>query len=355
MSSTIGTLMVSKTIENVEDFYNMVTDVEINLRLTSKLMILMLKTSEVFCNNNVHEIASVLGLELEKGVKKEYDNVEEKKEMFETYSDFSDLCEKTMKTDSASDEVKKLKITKKEKVAKVSDNSLTKVKKKSKRRPGLCGICGKVYADLRTHRVTIHERRTKQFTCPLCGLEMEAIQSRVFFDHKQECEAKMTGQYDRYVCEVCGEKFPTLKTKTVHGISCKMRNGLTKRPPSIRNYVCQYEGCDHKAYTQDRLDNHINRDHLNIPIVKQFSCDECTNKYTTERQLKLHTVQVHSSERNFGCDVCGARFSRKDLLTRHSWIHADFDRYVCPYCEKGFKQQAVLYRHKKTCPRNPDR
>ena len=353
--SSVGTLSVSKIIENVEDFYNMVTDVELNLKLNSKLMILIINTSESLCNNNVHEIATLLGLETERGIKTEVDNISEKKDLLESNSDFSYICEQRMKTISNVDEVKKLKIMKKEKVKKASDNNFPKVKKKKGNRSGLCVICGKVYVDLRKHKETIHERKSKQYKCPLCGLEMEVIHYRVFYDHKQECEAKITGQFDRYVCEVCGEKFPTLKTKTTHGISCKMRNGLLTRPKSVRTYVCHYEGCDYKGYTQDRLDNHINRDHLKIPIVGQFSCDECTKKYTSADHLKKHKAQVHCSERNYGCDVCGARFSRRDLLKKHSWIHADFDRYICPYCEKGFKQQAVLYRHKKTCPRNPDR
>jgi len=222
-----------------------------------------------------------------------------------------------------------------------------KIKPKKKRTDmeGFCEQCNKKYTDLKHHIRTIHEKRLKLWTCPFCGAQIEGLHNNTFFDHRQACEVKHTGITDKYTCEKCSEKFPTLRIFKRHKYKCL---GLkTKQNPTI--YPCTFEGCTFVHRKKLQLENHVNVVHLNLP-KKTFPCEICGKVFSETRNVTIHIRKEHLKERPYECDECGTKFATSSLLNQHKQIHSDVLRFVCPYCGKAFKQNSVLYRHKLSCP-----
>ena len=228
-------------------------------------------------------------------------------------------------------------------------------KKKWRDYSGLCKECDKVFANLSSHKRNFHEQRVLDYTCPICSLEFKSVKYSKYYEHKQECEAASTGIM-KYECPTCGLKLPSVKKNVDHQRVCngsyKYNCHLTKQVPK---HICSYENCEYKTSRKENLQNHINRVHLKIPIEKKYSCDQCGQSYSKISFLKDHIKTVHDKIRDLVCSECGAGFSTSTHLRNHRKIHSDVLGYACPYCTKAFKQSSVLYRHKLSCPMNPDK
>ena len=166
--------------------------------------------------------------------------------------------------------------------------------------------------ELRFHeRSHSYNKYVKQkYSCEVCGIEIHSkysLKYHILSMHtpKEELES--------HICEICGKGFPlkgklVLHEKNVHG---------------EKNLLCTYEGCSKAFNIKAKLQDHLNRAHLNI--------------------------------RPHECKICGANFAILALMKKHTLIHSDERTCICPFCSKGFKQRATLYRHKKTCNLNPDK
>ena len=218
---------------------------------------------------------------------------------------------------------------------------------------GLCVECGKYYKRISAHKLNFHTRKMKHYVCPFCNLEFNTPTYGSFFEHKQLCEAATTGIL-KYECETCHQKFPSIKKSINHQMGCNNKYKQVKRSKPKPHY-CTFEGCDYKVFRKERLENHVNVKHLGLPLIKRYSCETCGNAYVNLKQLKQHIKQHHTNIRDFHCSDCGSSFVSSGLLKKHQLIHSDELTQICPYCTKGFKQHAVLYRHKLSCPMNPDK
>ena len=233
-----------------------------------------------------------------------------------------------------------------------------KPKKKKRERPGLCPDCGKTVKRLRAHRRFKHTKTEKTYTCQLCGEKITTWNYSIYFRHKQECEAKLPENADRYVCPDCGQKFSTLYDFSPHWQKCsgrlELRRQREKGKYKYAPYKCEYENCGYKHRNEAGLKNHINVVHLNLPKIKDFACDVCGNLFTQKHGLANHKKSVHGETRDHQCNECGMNFKTIEHLRRHLKVHSDVLGYTCPFCGKGFKQSATLYRHKLSCALNPD-
>ena len=382
MSNSINhrSIVMEKTINNMDDLYSIISLVEEKLKETSKLVLLLfdseynsklhypehkrdqlldVKIEHINSEDDVHQIQNVKNDSFDNNIQGDEEKLFEIPSLIpETKFDYLEISEPQVPEEALFPKSLKQEA----KVYKEGNENLqtlkirkTKTSKKRRdrkeRERGLCIECGKVYADLVSHRETVHEKRIRSYICPHCDLEIKTIYYAKFFNHKQECEAKVTGVYDKYECKTCGEKFPTCKTYTNH-VQTKCNKVPKKYKPHLK---CSFENCTYKTGGKDRLQNHINREHLHIPVVKSFSCETCGSSYTRMVQLRNHVNTVHLNNRIFDCSICGSSFATKDMLKKHELIHSDVKKYQCPFCVKAFKQNAVLYRHKISCPLNPNR
>ena len=55
--------------------------------------------------------------------------------------------------------------------------------------------------------------------------------------------------------------------------------------------------------------------------IKQFSCNQCEKKFTTERILVDHIRRVHEKQKNFACAQCKWKFYSSGDLKRHHEVY----------------------------------
>ena len=364
MSIENKTVVIEKYIEKLEDFYSVIGEIENKLKETTKLILLVLEPSDEPFDN----IAQHLDVKLEE------QEVDESKQLAsitkEEDIDHDDSDDKQanvilgvnlftgeyltgieQKNDGcdASLVPKSIKIKAKKQI-KSEDN----FPKQKRNKGGLCVDCGVYFKRIHEHRTNIHEKRVYNYTCPICSLEFKSVKYQVYYDHKQECEAAATGIM-KYECPTCGLKLPTVRKNIDHQRKCNGSYKYKLNKPQLPKHVCPYDNCEYKTTRKDNLQNHINREHLKIPIEKNHSCDQCGNSYVNLNTLKEHIKMVHDKIRDLFCSDCGASFSTPQVLRKHKLIHSDARTCQCPYCPKAFKQQSVLYRHKLSCPMKPDK
>ena len=189
----------------------------------------------------------------------------------------------------------------------------------------------------------------KKYVCEYCNKEFVSHHRATYYKHKQKCEADATGVYDKFPCDICGARFATTDERFRHHVKCSGK--VIKKYKYEPHLKCDFENCTFRTTRHLELENHVNR-HLNLPLVKNYACDKCGNCYTSPHHLKHHIKTMHLNIKDFNCEECGAKFASKQFLKRHQLIHTDIRPHICPYCTKSFKQHAVLYRHKKSCPMN---
>ncbi|KAB7503731.1 Zinc finger protein 84 [Armadillidium nasatum] len=71
-----------------------------------------------------------------------------------------------------------------------------------------------------------------------------------------------------------------------------------------------------------------------VPLL--YLCPRCPYKTKSKGHLHQHIKIKHLNSRPYPCTICGARFSMKIDLSRHTLTHTGFKPHKCPRCGKGF-------------------
>ena len=366
------TIVIEKSIESLDDLNSVIGVIENKLKETSKLILLLLEPKNELENEHFDNVSQHLLVKLEEQEagdnsdeskhlpghieEQAIDNDHDNKQAIEQISRslVSSLTPVSLHDLEQAGDIPMVNYAVEDTQEQKTEPVKKKKKKKLPNRRGFCKECNKEFAYLYKHKLSVHERRTWDYTCPICNLEFKSVKYAVYFDHKQKCEAAATGVM-KYQCPTCGLRMATTSQNVEHQRVC---NGSYKHKYRKEKYegkhICTYEGCDYRATRDRALKAHINRVHLNIPIEKNYSCDTCGNSYANPTALKHHIKIVHDQIKDLFCSECGASFSTHQHLTNHKKIHADAT-CQCPFCPKAFKQKSVLYRHKLSCPMNPDK
>ena len=70
---------------------------------------------------------------------------------------------------------------------------------------------------------------------------------------------------------------------------------------------------------------------------KNFKCQLCEYKTTSDPLLQIHIRQIHTLERPYKCDQCDFAGASKASLKAHSLTHATGKNFICEQCSKAFK------------------
>ena len=79
-------------------------------------------------------------------------------------------------------------------------------------------------------------------------------------------------------------------------------------------------------------------------MVKQYSCDLCSNSFSSTSNLRKHT-KIHSGKDLFSCAECNKSFNRAGNLKIHMLIHTGERPHRCNLCDYASNQSQNLSTH----------
>ncbi|XP_067946009.1 zinc finger protein rotund-like [Watersipora subatra] len=181
----------------------------------------------------------------------------------------------------------------------VSNISNSKVNKSLKHK---CNTCSQVFDSriaLSIHVGRIHKSdgRDKSHQCPHCPKTF--LNASYLSQHK-----RIHTGIKPYKCDMCSKRFTQLSHLQQHN-----RTHSGEKP-----YKCTQPGCT-KAFSQlSNLQSHT-RSHLpNVP-----KCTSCYKCFFDEKSLNAHlrTHTMNKRVRNYTCEECGQRFTQDTYLQNH--------------------------------------
>ncbi|KAL7014165.1 hypothetical protein ACKWTF_015773 [Chironomus riparius] len=117
---------------------------------------------------------------------------------------------------------------------------------------------------------------------------------------------------------------------------------LTKNKSStkFKDYKCNI--CGKKLSTNQNLKRHIE----NIHQISAFGCTICSNSFMTQKYLNQHIKTEHLVGKNeyFECDFDGKIFNKKTNFVSHMNLHLSLVK--CEICHKMISVQ-YIYNHRK--------
>lgn len=89
-----------------------------------------------------------------------------------------------------------------------------------------------------------------------------------------------------------------------------------------KKYKCLVNGC---KYSTDK--RKLLTDHGRIHKEKKHKCKQCDHKTTSLRDLQRHTVAMHTTEKNFKCEIRCCTYTAKSQLeiNKHQKFHKDIN------------------------------
>ena len=203
-----------------------------------------------------------------------------------------------------------------------------------------CNYCIPANTTLARHRLFNHDIIKKCMEC-----EMTFDNTGDLKAHERKAHFRMK-YYQKVSCEICGAEMAKNNIK-------EHKRRMHGDPNEIKTHICDQCGKGFAAHSKMLR-------HRVLHWEKKFLCSVpgCDKAFHFEKgrsSLEEHFNDVHLNIRPYSCDVCGSSFANNRNLVKHRLIHSEERNKICPFCNKGFKQEATLYRHKKSCHLNPDK
>ncbi|CAH0594283.1 unnamed protein product [Chrysodeixis includens] len=189
---------------------------------------------------------------------------------------------------------------------------------------------------------------------------------------KKTFKVKSTNEKIKYVCNVCYKKFPTGKALISHR-GCQKGLGWLDMVGSKAAFSCKK--CSKKFTFMNSFTDHLRQEHSELPDAVEcdqcnvrcpdketlvnhiqkfherqiFNCPKCGKKFVRRAHVLRHMAQSGCNGKKispFVCEVCNAKFSRKDNLMVHIRLqHIMKNKHNCKSCSFGTKSFSKLANH----------
>ncbi|XP_001662036.2 zinc finger protein 449 [Aedes aegypti] len=113
------------------------------------------------------------------------------------------------------------------------------------------------------------------------------------------------------------------------------------RHNGIRTVACRREGCDKKFFDTQHRHAHEIGCGKDVKIM----CSVCAAIFRSMSALRTH--MAGHGELKFFCKVCGKGFYRKAKLDKHASVHSDARNHECNVCGKRFKSKEANRVHQR--------
>ncbi|KOC70871.1 Zinc finger protein 585B [Habropoda laboriosa] len=201
-----------------------------------------------------------------------------------------------------------------------------------------CPNCANVYtqADMTKHHTTCNATK---LSCMTCG---ERFERKIDLNNHMVCH-----QVDRpHACRTCGNLFRSKSNLRCHMLQvhqverphkCTMCGADFQRPSSLSNHMKIH------TYVAGRTPNNKWGKH---------ACSECSKKFTTKQKMFRH--QWIHRKKTHSCEVCGAQFEKQNQLDEHRLsAHPGDSPFTCTECGKSFVSRQGLWEHGRTHAGSP--
>ena len=110
--------------------------------------------------------------------------------------------------------------------------------------------------------------------------------------------------------------------------------------PNLKGGKLTCPHCKKKYVNKERLNSHIQRDHI------RSTCEHCGKVFNSGNYLATHIERKHSSKQ-FHCDQCEYSTSMKRDLKYHMESKHENTTHVCEECGKSYSHKNILAMHIK--------
>ncbi|XP_037938463.1 zinc finger protein 724-like [Teleopsis dalmanni] len=252
------------------------------------------------------------------------------------------------------------------------DAHIRKVHEGSKR-PFQCDRCDKAYTfigGLYTHIKEIHETEVRSYACDYSGCDRIYTSFIAMQKHKRLKHTDLESQ-KKYVCEQCGATFnqsgnlkyhrktkhPTEaeqaeKEKCKERFECTVCNKLFHSRYTLKYHTLQLHSNDMK-YECNVCGRRMAKkfmlvQHMLVHSTEKMPCEHCGKQFIRKFELEAHIRAVHMKLKPFECQYCSECFASRKTLRHHEYIHTGEKPYVCDICGQAYRQQTCLKNHRKS-------
>lgn len=163
----------------------------------------------------------------------------------------------------------------------------------------------------------------------------DIFRSRVLFEREQMHE-----------CDQCSYKCSTSHLLERH-----------LRVHGLRSHQCEL--CRYRTRRKEHFIRHVNNVHKN---KRPFLCHFCGKAFKRGDALRQHQITHEEEERAGGgggaappypCQQCGKGFRSHSHFLEHTAVHSNDRAFLCEICGASFKTRSVQRKHVQTIHKNP--